>query len=62
MNTQYHKGDIVRNKRTGREAEVCEPPFGNESFLRVNIVFVTGYIVKRAWSLKNVEIIKSKKY
>lgn len=58
MSRPFQIGDFVRNKRTGREAVVCEiKPLGY-SFLRVAIVYATGYVEKRAWVLKNLELVK----
>ena len=58
MSRPFQIGDLVRNKRTGREAIVCELKPKGYSFLRVKIVYATGYIEKRAWVLKNLELVK----
>ena len=60
MSCPYKIGDMVRNKRTGRVAEVCTLPYQDQTFLRVLIVYATGYKVKRAWVLNNIELVKSK--
>lgn len=58
MSIPFKVGDIVRNKRTGRVAEVCQiPPFRDKNFLRVKIAYATGYIEKRAWVFKNLELV-----
>lgn len=58
MSDTFKIGDTVRNKRTGRIAKVCElPPFHGATFLRVSIVYATGYIERRAWTLKNLELV-----
>lgn len=59
MNCPYKIGDIVRNKRTGRTAEICTLPYQDQPFLRVFIVYATGNKEKRVWVLKNIELVKS---
>lgn len=59
MSQTYKIGDMVRNKRTGRIAEVSDLPRPGQDFLRVFIVWATGYKERRAWSLNNIEIVNS---
>jgi len=58
MSRPYQIGDIVRNKRTGREAEVCTLPYQDQPFLRVFIPYATGYKQRRVWMLENIELVK----
>lgn len=57
MSRPYQIGDIVRNKKTGRVAKVCALPYQDQCFLRVFIPYATGYKEKRAWRLKNIELV-----